>query len=168
MGIDRHQISLGILYHDDIGRFLSHTGKFHQLFLLQGDLSVIVLYYALCHFDEVFGFVVEKRAGFDVAFDFIQISIGKRDGIGVFFKQCRGNDVDPFVRTLCRKHHRYQKFVKVVVFQLRDRIGIVFQKECFDRFDLFFCRFFDFCHASIPFSNLSKTKIVPYKRLINK
>jgi len=100
VGVDGHEVGLGVLDHDDVGGFLADAGQFDKLFLLEGDLSSVVFDDRLRHFDEVFGLIVEKRTRFDVRFDVIEIGMSQGGGIGIGFKKCRSNDVNPFVGAL--------------------------------------------------------------------
>ena len=100
MGIDGHEVGAGVFDEDHVGGFLSDAGEFDQLLFVERNFTSVFLHHHFRHRDEIFGFVVEKRAGFDVLFDLFRIGLSEGGGIGVFFEKCRGDEVDPLVGTL--------------------------------------------------------------------
>ena len=125
MRIDRHQVGAGVLYHDDIGGLLPDACEFDQLFLLKRNFAAVVFDDALRHLDKVFGFVVKERTAFDKCFELFEIGVCQSRGRRVLFKKRGGDDVDAFVGTLRREHHRYQEFVEVAIVQFGNRVGVV-------------------------------------------
>ncbi len=100
MGIDRHEVGVGVLYHHYIGSLLTHTCEGHELFLGEGDFPLVTFDDPLGHFDEVECFVVEKRTALDEPLDLVEIGSCQRVGVWIFGKKCRCDDIDPLVGAL--------------------------------------------------------------------
>ena len=123
MRIDRHG---GLVPNDrthDIGGFASYALQRLQVIDVIGYDAVIDGDEALRHLYQVFGFGAGITDGLDIFEDLI--TRGLRQGLRcrVGGKECRGDHVDPFVRTLCGEHDRHKALegVEENEFALRNR-----------------------------------------------
>jgi len=146
MGVYRHGCLVEHHALNDICRFPSHSGQFHQLFESVGNLAPEVFHQHLSHAYQMLRLVVGVAYAFDVFIYDFRCCGSKRFRSREVAEERRGDHVHPLVGALCAQNNGDEQLERVFVMQFRFCHG----HRRVEVFDNFLIQVF-LCHISIPF-----------------